>query len=714
VSDNVEDQTSEEKPPTKLVELRPDLDMYPGTKSLEGYPTYVIHDLYRHQFTNIGHTEYEILKRWHLGDVDAIVDNILETTTLYVNQDDVEFLNDYLIRHELAVVETAEQRQKITAAQDKPKKFSPMMLFKYFMINIRLFRPDIFLSNTYWMIKFAFTKTFWWFLFVVFLSGLFLVIRDFETFLLEARNIFTLQGATFIIIALVISKIFHEFGHAYTCKHLGLAVPKFGLRLMIILPFFYTDTNESWKLNSRKQRFLIGAGGVLSECALAIVCMFLWGILDDGLLRSVCFYLFVTSWLSSLAINTTPFLKWDGYYMFSDLIGIQNLQMRGFALGKWQLREWLFKWGDDVPLKLTPTMHKVVVGYAYGAWIKRFFIFIGIGILIYQKLFKVLGIFMLSMQVFMFVIRPIGGEFIAWYKNREKMNWNTHSVTTLIVFCGILLTLFVPWQTTIRVSAAVAPRVEAILFSPEDAQVSEVNILKNQAVRQGEVLVKLKNTNLEYDIRLAKTDVDILRTSLSRFADQALLDSRSVVQEQLQSAVERTSGLIDTFKQLTIVAPFDGEVIALPETLVAGTWIGKESAVASIADKSTLEIYGYIPEKDLTRIDSNGTAVFYPENPKIDPIHASVIEVDTSETHILKHKMLAKAEGGDIITTSAETGVHYPKKAYYRVRLAMMPEDIERVGISLRGSLHLDGEKHSIAGDIYRRAVSILIRESGF
>lgn len=589
-----------------------------------------------------------------------------------------------------------------------------MTLFKFFMINIRLFRPDIFLSNTYWMIKFVFTKTFWWFMLAVCLAGLFLVIRDFETFALEAKNIFTLQGATFIVIALVISKVFHEFGHAYTCKHLGLAVPKFGLRLMIILPFFYTDTNESWKLNSRRQRFLIGAGGVLSECALAIVCMFLWGILDDGLLRSVCFYLFVTSWLSSLAINTTPFLKWDGYYMFSDLIGIQNLQSRGFGLGKWQLREWLFKWGDEVPLKLTPTMHKVVVGYAYGAWIKRFFIFLAIGILIYQKLFKVIGILMLSLQVFMFIVRPVGGELIAWYKNRDKMNWNTHSVTTLIVFCGILLALFIPWQTTVRVSAAVAPRVEALLFAPEDAQINEVNVLKNQAVKKGDILVKLKNTNLEYDIRLAKTDVDILQNSLNRFADQALLDSRSVLQEQLQSAVERTSGLIDTFKQLTIVAPFDGEIISLPETLVAGTWVGKETAVASVADKSTLEIYGYIPEKDLTRIDNSGAAVFYPENPKIDPIQATVIEIDTSETRVLKHKMLSQNEGGDIVTTSGESGVYYPKKAYYRVRLAMMPEDIERVGLSLRGSLHLNGEKHSFAADIYRRAVSILIRESGF
>lgn len=702
------------KPPITLVKLRPDLDMYPGTTSLEGYPTYVIHDRFRHQFTNIGHTEYEILKRWHLGSVEAIVENIYETTTLYVNEEDVTFLNDYLLRKELAVVETEEQRETITSAADKPKKFTPLSIFKMFMLNISLFRPDTFLTNTYWMIKFVFTKPFWWFMFVLFLAGGFLVIRDLESFTLAARAIFTFQGATFIIISLVISKAFHELGHAYTCKHLGLAVPKFGLRLMIILPFFYTDTNESWKLNSRRKRFLIGAGGVLSECTLAIVSMFLWGILDDGFLRSICFYLFVTSWLSSLAINMTPFLKWDGYYMFSDLIGIQNLQMRGFKLGKWQLREWLFKWEDEIPLKLTPTMHKVVVGYAYGAWIKRFFIFLAIGILIYQKLFKVLGIFMLTMQVYMFIVKPVSNELIAWYQNKDKMNWNTHSITTLLVFCGILAVLFIPWQTTIRIPAAIAPRVEAVLYTPDNAQVAQVAVTKNQIVRKGDLIVQLKNTNLEYDIRLAKSDVDILENSLNRFGDQSLLESRAVLQEELQAAVERTSGLIDTFKRLKIVSPFDGEVTAIQETLLPGTWVGKDTAIASITDKSSLEIYGYIPEKDLTRIDPSVPAIFYPENPKIDPIQATVIEVDQSETRQLKHGMLSYIEGGSMLTTSNSGRGYIPKKSYYRVRLAMLPEDIDSVGISLRGSVHLGGEKHSIAADIYRRAVSILIRESGF
>ena len=207
-----------------------------------------------------------------------------------------------------------------------------------------------------------------------------------------------------------------------------------------------------------------------------------WKYREKDPARKICFYLFVTSWLSTLAINLTPFLRWDGYYMFSDLIGVPNLQSRGFGLGKWQLRKWLFGWRDPVPLKLTPRMHKIVLFYAYGAWIKRTLVFLAIGIMIYQKMFKVLGIFLLLMQVNFFIIQPVFKEIRVWLTNLDKMHWNRNSITTLVVVSGLLALLFVPWQATVRVGATIAPRVQAVLYSPDAAMAAEVNVSKNDSV----------------------------------------------------------------------------------------------------------------------------------------------------------------------------------------------------------------------------------------
>jgi putative peptide zinc metalloprotease protein len=113
-------------------------------------------------------------------------------------------------------------------------------------------------------------------------------------------------------------------------------------------------------------------------------------------------------------------------------------------------------------------------------------------------------------------------------------------------------------------------------------------------------------------------------------------------------------------------------------------------------------------------MDPAGEAVFYPENPKIKSLNATILQVDQSETRSLQHPILNRDEGGGIPVTNDPIEGLKPTRAFYRVRLALEPEAIARVAMELRGTLHLNGEKRSIAGDVYRKAVSVLIRESGF
>ena len=359
-------------------------------------------------------------------------------------------------------------------------------------------------------------------------------------------------------------------------------------------------------------------------------------------------------------------------------------------------------------------MHKIVIFYAYGAWIKRVFIFLAIGVLIYQRLFKVLGIMLLSMQVYAFILKPVITEVAHWIKNFDKMNFNKHSVTTLLIFAFLLAMVFVPWQTTITMPATITPRVQAILYTPESAQVLSVHTEKNQQVKKGETLVQLKNINLEYQIRLAKSNVDIIQNSLNRYGDQNTRESRAVLQNQLKAETQRTTGLIGTFKDLKIVAPFDGEIVQFDETLKPGSWFRNNSPLITLMDKSTLEIYAYVPEKDLIRINKDGEAIFYPENPRIPPVNGWIIDIDKSETKVLKHKILSSEAGGKIAAKQDATEGLIPEKTFYRIRLGLAPEDTNNLALDLRGTLHLDGEKQSIAYGIFRKAVSVLIRESGF
>ena len=99
-------------------------------------------------------------------------------------------------------------------------------------------------------------------------------------------------------------------------------------------PMLYTDVSDAWRLPSRKKRLLISSAGILVELGLATVASLIWIFLPDGTLRGIAFYIASSAWVMSLAVNLNPCMRFDGYYLLGDWLGVENLQPRAFALGK--------------------------------------------------------------------------------------------------------------------------------------------------------------------------------------------------------------------------------------------------------------------------------------------------------------------------------------------------------------------------------------------
>ena len=111
---------------------------------------------------------------------------------------------------------------------------------------------------------------------------------------------------------------------------------------------------------------------------------FIWAILPDGTMKSIAFFIATTGWIASLAINISPFMKFDGYYVLSDWLKADNLQPRSFALAKWKLRKFLFDFQDAPPELLENSRINIFIIYAWFTWLYRFTLFIGLAFLIYN------------------------------------------------------------------------------------------------------------------------------------------------------------------------------------------------------------------------------------------------------------------------------------------------------------------------------------------
>ena len=127
------------------------------------------------------------------------------------------------------------------------------------------------------------------------------------------------------LVTLIFVKCLHELGHAFVAKHFGCRVSAIGIAFLVFFPFLYTDTTDAWRLRNHKERLLINFAGILTELHLALIATFAWAVLPDGGLKSVAFFIATTSWISSLVINVSPFMRFDGYYVFADWLKAENL-----------------------------------------------------------------------------------------------------------------------------------------------------------------------------------------------------------------------------------------------------------------------------------------------------------------------------------------------------------------------------------------------------
>ena len=326
-----------------MMSIRDDLDLHPSSPTIEGHPTWVIHDPVRNKFFQIEWRVFEVLRRWEYGTAELIAKAVNRETALNISNKFVEQVSTFLSTHQLFRVEDNHGTKVLTEIRKKTRKsLWSWMLHNYLFFRVPVVKPDQFLTRTLPFVRFLYSKPVLWLILTCLLSGLFLLAQQWDVFVGQLIDFFSIRGLFYFGLALVIAKIAHELGHAFTAKLYGCRVPEMGIAFLVLWPMLYTDTNETWKLASRAQRLKVAAAGVIVELAIAAIATLAWSLLPPGEIRNLAFVMATTTWISSLALNCSPFMRFDGYYLLSDWWGIPNLHERSFQLAKWWLREKIF------------------------------------------------------------------------------------------------------------------------------------------------------------------------------------------------------------------------------------------------------------------------------------------------------------------------------------------------------------------------------------
>jgi putative peptide zinc metalloprotease protein len=698
-----------------LPPLRKNLQFLRGAPTPEGVPTWTIVDPVRNKYFQIEWQVYQLLQRWSCGTVEKLVAVVRRDTTSRIRAEDVEDLVRFLYANSLTE-QSASGRVKDYVEQEvaRHQAWWQWLLHHYLFIKIPLIRPHRFLHATLPLVAPLYTHMAAWLFGMIGATGLFLVGQQWDTFLSTFLHFFTWQGALMYGVVLCVVKVVHELGHAYTATRFGCRVPTIGVALMVMMPVLYSDISDAYRLSSRRKRLWIAGAGVVAELGLAAVATLLWGFLPDGAIRSVVFVAATTSWVMSLAVNLNPFMRFDGYYLLADGLGIPNLQDRAFAFGQWRIRELLFAPGTPPPEAVGLSSRRILVAYAWGIWLYRLVLFTGIALAVYHYFFKVLGLLLFLVEIVFFIGLPIWRELTSWWSRRAAYASTGRFAVTITVVAAMLLLACLPWSSRVAIPGVLQAGSYATIYPPAPGRIASVSVHAGQPVRAGDTVLVLENPKLAKEARLAQTQVELLDFRLQRQAGYA--EDRvqaQVLAESLRSKLAELDGVTEKQQRLALRAPIDGVVVDQADSLYPGRWINEKLPVAYVVNPRTAIVVAFAPVEDLGGLAVGQEARFIPHDLTRQASRARVTEIRDVDERDFTVPYLASIYGGAVPVRKDSQGRLWAEQSVYRVELEVLDDGLVP-GQAVTGLLHVIGKPQSLAARVWDRIVAVMIRESGF
>ncbi len=700
----------------RLPQLRQELTLTRGAVAPGGAPTWMLHDPAGNRFFQIGWPAFEMLSRWSLDDPEAIVASINAQTTLTVTLDDLEALAKMLRQQHLLVSSNAPDTGHLAAAAAASRLSRAMWLLKhYLMIRIPLWHPMAFLKRFARHAEIAYQPAFWAGVTLCAVLGLALVSQQWDQFVHTFHGYADLRGLVAIGLAIGFAKVLHEFGHAFTAYRYGCRVPTMGVALLVMLPVLYTDTTEAWKVPDRMDRLRIGAAGMLSELALAAVATLAWSLLPDGPVRAGAFLLATTTWIGTLTINASPFMRFDGYFLLSDWLNMPNLHDRAFAFGRWRMREWLFGLHDPQPEPCTPSRRRFLIAFSFVTWLYRLVVFFSIALVVYHAFFKALGLALFCVEFGWFIVRPVMREAQLCWQRRHALRWCRQTVRSAALGALLLAFAVLPWHGGVDAPAVFGPLRAQGLYAPEAGYVLAQAPLAGDGdrVRAGDVLAVLASPDLDHRLAQARAEAALLGWEVEQQSfDQRLLDQGVALRKRWDAARESVAGLEAQVAQLTIRAPFDGTV-QTGEALAPGTWVPRGEHAFDVVGPAGVKGDAYVGEDDASRVAPGDRAQFVASIAEMGTLHCRVSAVDRVNTGTLDQPAVASIYGGPVpAELQPGTKQLVPLTATYRVRIGEC-EGNHALAREIVGTATLGAARESFAARGIRWMVAVLEREGG-
>ncbi len=704
-----------------LPRLSPMLKIFSAPAKQDGSPSWTLFHPLTNKYYQIGWVEFECIARFTKArTIGELVSLVNKETSLNIDKKDVMAVL-HLLQQFKALDMPVVPMDSYEDNKPKQQNIFVKLAHSYLFFSIPLVKPQEFLKRTYPFVKFFGHSNFLKVVMIVFFVLAIMTAARLDEFTHTFVNFMSLEGVVTLFATLFVIKIFHELGHAYTAYHHGVSVPHMGIAFMVMYPVLYTETSAAWQLSDRRARKNIGLAGIKTELVLATCALLLWNISPPGLLQSMAFAVVGIALLGSLFVNLNPLMRFDGYFVLSDMLGIENLHAKGFARAKWWIRKTLWALDDPAPDDFDPKTGRFLIVFGLATMIYRFFLFLGIALLVYWLFFKPLGLVLMILELVWFIFVPIYRELSLWWERKADIWAQKQAKIVILAFIAAFLMLFTPISGRVHAPAMLYAENNRVIYPPEEALIVSLHVQDGQFVQQGEVLAVLKSDILMRDIAKERAKLMALK------ARKRVMASTNPSQiKALSEEITVSEAVLDDLnkkqERLIIRAPFDGYIRQDNPYLIENIMVSGSQPLFSVVDPSRLRVSAYVDENDIARLQAGLKARFISHHHLMDHIPLEIESLERTGTDIVPWMDLASIHAGPIagelkFNERSNQEQFIARKSLYTVHFGAFSSDFleqDNAVLAKKGSIWIDVSPYSPMHRFFHDFSALVIREAGF
>ena len=515
-----------------------------------------------------------------------------------------------------------------------------------------------------------------------------------------ADRVLAPQNLLLIFLTFPVVKLLHEFGHACATKAWGGEVHEMGIMLLVLMPVPYVDATAASSFHETHRRVVVGAAGMLVEVFIAALALFLWIEAEPGVVRSVLYNVMLIAGISTVLFNANPLLRFDGYYILSDMLQIPNLRQRSNQYVGHVVETRMF--GAKRPeIEATRSERRWFVFYAVTSFIYRNIIMLAIALFIASQYFIIGVILALWVVVGALIVPLIKGLYFLLFHprlRRHRIRALTTSAAALSVLAAFLFMIPAPLWTT----------AEGVTWAPEDSQVrvgtdgfvTRVAASPGSFVRRGSTLVETEDPTLPPRIRYLEAQLRFLEARLraARVVDRVQWE---LTKEEIASVEAELADAKQRERDLTIVSPANGVFNLAVAQDLPERFLRKGEPLGYVLPETVSTVRLLVSQDDVGLVRSQTERVRVKLAGRLYETYDAVILREVpGGSYRLPNMALSSSGGGVVAVDPRATNEPKALKRWFEFELTLPDNRLHAVGV--RAYVRFEHGSEPIAWRIYR------------